>query len=561
MRSIAPGCALLLVVLVACTGSGSEEPSARRSTRTFELAPAVTIETAPPPEGDWFDSACALPLEQLLRIDRGYFPGRSPDLMVVPRAPNFFGSFTAQSHSGPWDYLQRVPLVFYGPGFIRGRGEVATSGEVTSADIAPTIAELIDAKSFARGSALTEALLPREQRRERPRLVVTVVWDGGGRDVLDQWRDEWPNLARIIEGGTAFESAVVGSSPSVTPAVHATIGTGAFPADHGVVDIRQRRGDEVVGSWADSSPKYLMVPSLADAYDAEVDNRAKVGVLGDHMWHFGMIGHGSYVEAGDRDIGIITRINGSISTNGNLYRLPSYVEEVPGFEEDVRTIDASDGEVDSRWLGNDIADERLARESPAATLYQTRLIEEVLTREEFGQDDVPDLFFTNYKQIDYAGHRFNMLEPEMRDTVRYSDQELGDLVDLLNETVGERKWVLVLTADHGSTPPAASTGAWPINTDEILDDLEEHFGIPHEEIVEAPRVTGFWLNREGLEANGITPGQVADFMLGMTAEDNLVDRDSLPQGYGERLSEPIFSAAWPSNARKEILACAGGRLD
>ena len=553
----------LVFVAAACTGSGTRDAtgtSPAASSSPARLAAPVTIETAPPPRGGWFESACALPPEQLLRIARGYASERSPDLMIVPRAPNFFGSFTASSHSGPWDYLQHVPLVFYGPGFIRAQGEIEPAREATSADIAPTLAELLEVEWPAdRGSsALTRALLPPDERAGRPRLILTIVWDGGGRDVLDQWRGEWPNLEEMIDGGTSFANAIVGSSPSVTPAVHATIGTGVFPEQHGIVDIRLRADGEVVGSWSRNSPQYLLMPSLADLYDQEVDNAAEIAMLADHAWHLGMIGHGSYLEGADRDIGIITRLNGAKVTNAKYYDLPDYVQDVEGFEEDVRTIDGSDGEADSRWLDNHIFDDpRLTRESPVATLYQTRIIKELLIKELFGQDDVPDLFFTNYKQIDYVGHRYNMVEPEMREAVRYSDQELGDLIDFLDEWVGEKRWVIALTADHGSTPQAAAVGAWPINTTEVLADLAEHFGVPQTEIVQAPRVTGFWLNREGLDANGISPEQVADFLLDMRAEDNVVDLDELPPGYEQRLDEHIFSAVWPSEHMNDVLECAG----
>ena len=553
----------LFLIAVACTGSGAGDatnPAPSASSSPGRLAETVAIETAPPPRDGWLDAACALPPEQVLRVARGYAPGRSPDLMIVPRAPNFFGSFTASTHSGPWDYLQRVPIVFYGPGFIRARGEIDLAREPTSADIAPTLAELLKVEwpSNRGSSALSQALLPEHRRAGRPRLIVTVVWDGGGRDVLDQWRGEWPNLEEMIENGTSFGNAVVGSSPSVTPAVHASIGTGVFPEQHGIVDIRQRADGEVVGSWSGNSPEYLLTPSLADLYDQEVDNTAEVAALGDHVWHLGMIGHGSYLDGADRDIGIITRLNGAKVTNPNYYRLPEYLEDVEGFEEDVLTIDTSDGEADSRWLDNDILDEpRLARESPAATLYQTRLIKDLLTNESFGQDEVPDLFFTNYKQIDYVGHRYNMVEPEMREAVRYTDQELGDLIEFLDKWVGENQWMMALTADHGSTPRAEATKAWPINTTEVLTDLEEHFGVPQSELIQAPRVTGFWLEHDGLEANGITSEEIADFLLDMRVEDNAVDLDDLPAGYEQQLDEHIFSAVWPSERMDEVLECAG----
>ncbi|MDQ4064913.1 MAG: hypothetical protein M3161_02585, partial [Actinomycetota bacterium] len=74
------------------------------------------------PSQRWVRAACDLPPKILERIARGLVTGRSADVHMVPRYPNFFGSFRVTTHSGPWDYLQRVPLVFYGPGYVAETG-------------------------------------------------------------------------------------------------------------------------------------------------------------------------------------------------------------------------------------------------------------------------------------------------------------------------------------------------------------------------------------------------------------------------------------------------------
>ena len=560
-RAIACAFALVLVV-AACTENDPPrnnglEPS---NDKMGQLAEPVAIETAPAPKGNWRRAACDLPPEQLVRIARGYSPERSPDLSIVPRAPNFFGSFIANSHSGPWEYVQRVPIAFYGPGFIRARGEIQPARVATSADIAPTLAELLGMEwpSDRPSSALTDALLPAEERPAPPRLIVTIVWDGGGRDVLDQWPGQWPNLKAMMQGGTSFGNAIVGSSPPVTPAVHATIGTGTWPRDHGIVDIPLRIDGDVVGSWTGDNPQHLETETLADIYDRQQGNASEVAMVGASEWHLGLMGHGAYLEGGDHDFAVMKSQEGTNVTNDDFYAMPDYLNDLDGFEEIVQQVDREDGQADDRWLDNEILDDpHLVQESPASTLYQTRVIKELLTKESFGQDEVPDLLFTNYKQIDLVGHTYNMLEPEMREALRYTDQELGELIEFLDEWVGKEQWVIALTADHGSTPDAEAMNAWPISTSQIVADLSEHFGLPAEEIVDDTRVTGFWLNRDGLEAAGIAPEEVADYMLDMRIEDNAADVDDLPPGYDKRLDEHIFSAVWPAEHTEEILACAG----
>jgi arylsulfatase A-like enzyme len=89
---------------------------------------------------------------------RGHDPVHSEDVTTVPLAPNSSGTFGVTSHSGPWDYLQNVPLVFYGPGFIKASDE-PVEGPVETVDVYPTVGELAGVDLPRRdGRALEEIL-------------------------------------------------------------------------------------------------------------------------------------------------------------------------------------------------------------------------------------------------------------------------------------------------------------------------------------------------------------------------------------------------------------------
>jgi arylsulfatase A-like enzyme len=103
--------------------------------------------------------------------------------------------------------------------------------------------------------------------------VITLVWDGGGRGVLDEWPDGWPNLRRLIGEGTWYERVTVGSSPSTSAPIHATIGTGTFPKRHGLIE------------------------------NAQVQ--------------LGLLGHGSTWGGGDRDIAVLKRVAGTRTRTGS----------------------------------------------------------------------------------------------------------------------------------------------------------------------------------------------------------------------------------------------------
>ena len=546
-------CAIVLLVLgltlAACTSSqdpadpdsGGPGPDTGSQTSTERAA------------GPAFETACNLPTKELQRLRRGYMPGRSPEIVVVPKEPNYFGGFTTWTHSGPWDYVQNVPVMFYGPGFIRPQGEIAVDGS-SVADISPTLAELlrIEWPEDRPGVPVAEALLP-DDRRDTPKLIVVVVWDGGGWNVLDRWGDSWPNLKRMMAEGTTVTNADVGSSPSVTPAIHASIGTGTFPKQHGIVDIPIRRGDRIVGSWdaAEKSPRYLKSTTLADIYDPTTNNEAEVAMIAENNWHLGMIGHGSYIDGGDKDIAaMVEGSDGSLVTS-EWYSLPDYLADTEGLEDDVRSVDQADGQVDSAWKGHDLlADPGDLRHTPVWELFQTRLLKALMDEGGFGNDDVTDLIYTNFKQIDLIGHDWNMLSPEVKNTVKYSDDALGELVEHMNATVGRNEWVIAMTADHGQSPKAETTGAWPIAIQTLMGQTADHFGVGVDDLFQQQRPGALWLDRDTLEQEGISERAIAEFILDYRVEDNV--SGDVPSEYRSRLDEKLMSAAYPYRWMPEI---------
>lgn len=457
--------------------------------------------------------------------------------------------------------------MFYGPGHIRSQGVVPRSRrEVTIADVAPTLAGLLDTP-WPKGRAGRPLLeVPVPERGSPPKLILTVVWDGGGTNVLDRWRKEWPYLARLMERGTSFDGAIVGSSPSVTPAIHATLGSGTFPNDHGIVDIQQRHGDRMAGSFEGRTALKMKTETLADMYDRAMDNLPLVGMFAYEFFHLGMMGHGAGVAGGDHDL-LVTpqlRTEGFLEepavfmSNSNYYYMPTYIDDVPGFEDDIATVDAADGTRDNEWLGDvDLLDPNDIRHSPAWVLYQTRLLISMLEREGFGADDVPDLFFTNYKQIDSAGHAWNMLSDHVRDLVAYSDDALKELVRWLEGSVGRGNFVLVMTADHGQVPDplVAGNDAWPIRISYLKADVARHFGVEVDELFMGQRPIGFWLDREVMKEIGIGADDIAQYLIDYRLRPNVPNMEELPEGYADELDEHLFSAAFPRSALGRIQRC------
>lgn len=524
--------------------------------------PAGRFASAKPPRivakpaANWRQAGCRLPLEYLRRIRRGYYPGRSPDVLFVPRKPNFFGGFTSTTHSGPWGYVQRIPLVLYGPGYVRQRGLVRLDREVTLVDLAPTLAKLVGLKwpGDRPGTAVGDAF---KQRRRPPRVVLTIVWDGGGWDVLNEWPHAWPHLRRMMSRGVSVGGATVGTSPSVTPASHATLGTGTWPRAHGIVDIPQREGAEIVASFPGRSPELLEMSTFADLFDRSTGNEAEVGMIAYLFAHLGMMGHGAQLEGGDLDTAVIADGGpGDLITNPSYYSLPSYLQTVPGYEDDIDTVDRIDGKADDKWMGHDLGQLDIQRHSPVWELYQTRLLKALMTGEGYGTDNVTDLLFVNYKEIDDVGHNWNMLNPEMRSTLGFADDVLGNIEQFLNRTVGKRRWVIALTADHGQAPDPRAVGAWPIRMQVLTKDLAAHWNVSEDDLLLDERPVGLWLNETTLAREGISRGDIADWLIDYRLEENVPVTEKLSGDYAKRAREPVFSAAFPGDALGRLMTCA-----
>jgi Type I phosphodiesterase / nucleotide pyrophosphatase len=555
--------AALTVLAAACTDEGGATPVTGLATGPPTATESPTTSQPQPteepdePAADSLEAiTCALPHEWLLRTWRGYQADRSAEIQILPVEPNFVGS--GLPHVGPWDYAQDIPMFWYGPGHVAPVGVVERP--VTLAGIAPTQAELLGFPfSTPDGSPMQEAVVGNPTP---PKLIVTIVWDAAGRNVLDRWPNDWPYLESLIPDGAWYERATVGTSPTSTAQTHATIGTGTFPDDHGIVAHKLRIGDELTTPWAEG-PAYLMDPTLADLYDVAMDNEPVVGELGTVSIHLGMLGHGAMWGGGDQDIAVIRELVGAetLGAEGfewNLtpvlqpyYRFPDYLDEVGGFEQDVREVDAADGQIDGRWRENDIELLLGGFDTPARIPYQTRVLTELIEREGFGDDDVPDLLFVNFKMIDYISHVWTVNSPEMQDAVRSQDEQLEVLIDSLNEIVGEGEWVLALTADHGSLPDPKVTGAFQIAGEPLASDINTTFDTDGDQtrIVELVQPTQIFVNEAELRQNGHTLHEVSEWILGRTKGETALPDAMVPPG---EAGDPVFQAAFPSELMSSL---------
>ena len=493
------------------------------------------------------EQACGLPQLWLERIQRGFYEPRSGQISLLPETPAYMASGGAGwSHSGPWAYLQDVPLVFYGPGVIDEGVEVTRP--VTMADVAPTLATLLrgtvddaDGRSLPKVGRLEEFVA-----EPRLKLIVTIVWDGGGWNTLDMWDDSWPNFRRMIDAGVSFTEATVGSSPSVTPAVHSTLGTGVYPSTHGItgVPVRDERGVVVDSFLEGESARFLSARTIAERWDEQTGNEALVAMIGYEPWHLGMIGQGAEAPGGDKDHAVWLTEATEWVTNPDHYSMPPAVGTAEGPDVDIDALDTADGAADGQWRRVPLDDPTRREETPAFVAHHGRVLERLIADDGYGDDSVTDLIFTNFKQIDRIGHYYNMASEEVRDNVAASDDVLGDLLRVLEDEVGDGRYVVVLTADHGQQPDEAAIDAYGIDPNEVELDIDAHFG---GHIARSVWPTEVFLLEEEMERLGVSVEDVARFLADYRLRDNATSPTHRAEGAGrfepaDRLFEMVIPA-------------------
>jgi hypothetical protein len=522
-------------------------------------APLLASTPAPAAQSnqDLAKVACALPHRYLVRTWNGFSPDRGPELTAIPKEPNFMGA--GLPHVGPWDYIQHIPMFWYGPGHIRAQGNVG--GDVTLADIAPTQSALLNFDGFTApdGTAMTSAI---EKGQTPPKLIVVLVWDSAGINVLQTHDTDWPYLKSLIPKGTWYTDAMVGSSPTSTAQDHATMGTGAFPIHHGIIAHHFQLGGQDTTPW-EIGPNFFVLPTFADLYDIKNDNGPIAGMVATADIHMGMLGHGSFWNGGDRDIAMTRSpdVKSTSTAEGDVWNLPKeeapyftlpdYVNDVPGFQDDIDAMDRADGKLDGKWRSNDIEQLQHGFDTPARTVYQERVVEEVVKQEGFGKDDTPDLLFLNFKEIDYVGHVWSMNSPEMSDAVKYQDEALKRFVPFLNKQVGAGNWAMVITADHAAMPNPSISGGFEISTGAVQQAIEARFDTNGEDvrIVDNVQPGSIFLNEDEVKANGTTIDDIARYVQTLTQTQT--SGGGVTPNPGQE-NDQVFSAVFPSSIMSDL---------
>lgn len=326
------------------------------------------------------------------------------------------------------------------------------------------------------------------QTTEPPRLVVIMVVDQMRIDYLERMAPHWTRgMKRMLNEGALFERNAYPYLQTVTCAGHATIGTGNFPATHGIIlnawwrgtrnasctedttvaAIGYEPGTEAVGH----SSTQLLVPTMADRL-REISPASRVvtlstkprsaimlagksGVvtwLDDHNWWATST---AFMTAPDPDVQAFVRAHPRSA-------LRSVVWEKVGDPSIYTGEDAGIGErPPAGWTttfphplagapGSDEAQFYVLWEnSPYADAYLGEMAADLIVRKKLGQGPATDFLGVSFPAVDLVGHKFGPASHEVQDTLLRLDQTIGKLLDVLDAEVGRGRYLIGLSADHG----------------------------------------------------------------------------------------------------------------
>ena len=155
--------------------------------------------------------------------------------------------------------------------------------------------------------------------------------------------------------------------------------------------------------------------------------------------------------------------------------------------------------------------------SPAGDELTLDFAKALIANEALGADEVTDFLAVSFSSTDYVGHIFGPSSLEQEDNLLRLDRTLADLLAFVDQKVGLKNTLIVLSADHGGPEVPGHLNQFGIEADYVNPDawdqaagianLKKRFGIGAELITEYfhPYV---YLNREVIQQRGLNQAEV-----------------------------------------------------
>lgn len=401
--------------------------------------------------------------------------------------------------------------------------------------------------------------------KDKPRLVVGIVVDQMRYEYIPLYWDKYgeEGIKRLVNEGYSFTNNHFNYFPTYTGPGHAAVYTGATPAVNGIVgnswydrnidDNMYVVGDSTTtpvgteGEAGKMSPANLMSTTVTDELK-EANNDHKVIALSikdrGAVLAAGHVGDAAYWYEGD---------SGNFVTS-SWYRdqLPKWIqnfnkeglarelsnktwetllpiEEYTESNADNTPYEGTFENEEAPVFPHDLEANRgdsygIVSSTPFGNTLVKELAKSAIEGENLGSDETTDFLAVSFSSTDYVGHQFGPNSIELQDTYLRLDRDLADLLNYLDEEVGEGNYLVMLTSDHGAVdvPQELIDKKLPggyFRSDAVIDVLKGYLNRRYGEgeWVEAYANQQVYLDHDLVNRNGVSlkelQKEVAEFLL------------------------------------------------
>ena len=406
-----------------------------------------------------------------------------------------------------------------------------------------------------------------------PRLVLQITVDQLRGDLPARYLDEMGKggFRYLLDEGVVYENAHHAHSNTETIVGHATLATGAYPADHGLIgntwfdrdsaqmtyNIEDNRyplltaGADVdktteidptqrVARSDGRSPAAMLVSTFSDELAIHTANQAKIfGVSVKDRGAVSMAGHagkafwfskasGDFVTSAfyyDKYPQWVNTFNATrpaqryANQSWELMLEPSAythaeTDDQPwetSFGDYGRTFPHPYGPGDGKYFTT------LLTISPAGDELTLDFAKQLIDNEAIGQDSVTDYLSVSFSSTDYVGHLFGPSSLEAEDNLLRLDRTLAELLAYVDDKVGLKHTLVVLSADHGAPEVPPLLNEYGIEAGYVEPDtwdktaginrLKKRFGIGGE-LIQTFFPPYVYLNRTLMQEQGVDQAEV-----------------------------------------------------
>jgi predicted AlkP superfamily pyrophosphatase or phosphodiesterase len=361
---------------------------------------------------------------------------------------------------------------------------------------------------------------PEPQKPKRPKLILLIAIDQFRYDYLERFGDLFvqDGLRRLMRDGASWTQSNYDHIPTYTAPGHATMLTGAYPAESGIIanDWPDRATGKLVSSVSDetlkllggapnekaSSPKRLMSSTVGDELRLATNDRSKV------------IGISIKDRSAILPAGRHANAAYWFSDAGTMVSSTYYFDELPAWVTSFNAAKPADKYLGAKWerlLPESEYLKRAGDDSPSwekyssnsfphtvaggvttpgrvfyndleFTPYANELLlafaQQAVVNEKLGEDDDTDVLSVSFSANDYVGHRYGPYSQEVMDVTLRVDRQIATLLDFIQSRVGLQNTIVAVTADHGVAPipehaAALGLGGGRVRGPEIMATVRE----------------------------------------------------------------------------------------